>query len=116
MTERLYIMTPQELLDNNLSSEQIGDIRHTSLDEARAKLGIIARDKGLGRAGIALLASRQEDIPGTLALPAHGLIYPIFPSPEAEAEWQAFREDFTHVVRAPGQLHAYDRDIADIAI
>lgn len=112
MAERsdpIRIYTPQDFLDGGYSLESLGDIRQVETGSTIARLVDISHERQLGRAGIALLAFRQEDAPGTSVLPERGLLYALHPSPDPD-EWRTYRQDFTHVIRAPGQLHAYDRD------
>jgi len=113
--ERPYIWTPKEFLNKRLSLGELGDIRDTSLEDAKKQLAAIATSKQLGHAGIALLGLRQKDVPESFILPEQGLIYPLFPHPEPEAEWRAFHDDFIHA-RVPGQLHMYDAETIALPI
>jgi hypothetical protein len=111
--ETNLIRTPQDFLDGRYGKGYLGDIREVSMQDALGRLTVIARDRGLGRAGIALLARRQEDAPGTTYFPEDGLAYPLFPSPASvnqEEWWMTMRDDFIHIARVPGELHAYDAE------
>lgn len=120
MTDRPYICTPGEFLADDYSFGELGDIRDTTIDEAKVKLAELRVQRSgegmsIGDAAIALLAFRRDDVRESFIVPERGLIYPIYPSPEAEREWQAFKNDLI-AVRTAGLLHVYDRTMIVLPI
>jgi len=114
--ESQFVRDPQDFLDRHLSKGYLGDIRRISMEDALARLAVIARERELGRAGIALLVFRQEDAPGEAFLPPDGAVSPLYPSPDVEERWQSVRDHLIHIVGVPGHLHIYDTDAVALPI